>query len=343
MQHSQSLGLHVADYAENQLVSKAWREPTYAPTHVRICYIYNHSVAKLKSLMRRLPALLWRSNHGLDDFQYPINTDLLQYRDNNCNDKALEFWNKASKDILLVAKANPSNFLRSESFMRCLHPPLREQEGVYFDLILQQEQRLRQKLLDVAVEDPCGTPLVSAVFPLASPLSLQHISHIIRMRESGIDLNDYDYIIDIGGGYGAFAKTVLKLGFKGIYRIVDLPVMLSLQKSYLGSIRNGMLADRIDYSSIDSLSDCLPSLARKKVLCVATWSLSEMPISTRKKVDDVLRYCDSFYIVFQEKMGEINNLEYFLSETNSDVDFTCRLSELPEFKGNYSLVGIRHK
>ena len=300
-------------------------------------------MARLKSLMRRIPTLLWRSSHSLEDFQYPINTHLLQYRDDSCNDKALDFWTQASLDILSVAKANPSNFLRSESFLRCLHPPLREQESAYFDLILQQGPRLRQKLLDVAVEDPCGTPLVSAVFPLTSPLALQHISHMIRMQENGLDLSDYDYIIDIGGGYGAFAKTVLKSGFEGIYTIVDLPVMLSLQKSYLSSIRNGMFADRIDFTSIDNLTDCLPSLVSKKVLCVATWSLSEMPIATRKKVEDIFKYCGGFYIVFQEKIEGINNLEYFLSEAYSNVDFTCKLSELPEFKGNYSLVGIRNK
>lgn len=87
-------------------------------------------------------------------------------------------------------------------------------------------------------------------------------------RATGLRVSDLTNIVEIGGGYGALALVCHRAGFRGAYRIYDLPELSILQAFYLSEM--GVPAE--------CLSD-FPAPLRADLL-VAIYSLSETNTAT---------------------------------------------------------------
>ena len=109
------------------------------------------------------------------------------------------------------------------------------------------------------------------------------------------------------------------LGFQGRYLIFDLPQFSALQTYYLKTLN-------LPVSSIDELmrsktrvsciSDyetlkeiILNKLKIEKKLFIATWSLSETPISVRENIIPFIYDFENYLIAYQDKFGEVDNVE----------------------------------
>lgn len=157
-----------------------------------------------------------------------------------------------------------------------------------------------------------------------SPTLIQHAYNLFRYEQStGHSLTDCDVIFEIGGGYGSFARLLKNAGFNGLHIIYDLPYVSAIQRMYLTtlgykeiSIKEIGKKEEHTFCLIqDRHIDQVNKILRKKKLnigFVATWSVSEFPLETRRHViPRITDVCKKFLISFQPWWEGIDNTKYF--------------------------------
>ena len=128
-------------------------------------------------------------------------------------------------------------------------------------------------------------------------------------------------IIEFGGGYGGMCRLIRKMGFKGKYILYDLPELNLLQEYYL--IKENCMENTVITNNFSIFND-------KYDLLIATWSLSEIPLSIREKVAQSAK---NFIMASQFEFAGIDNIKYFNS-LKLDV---FNIEHLP---GNFYIMGV---
>ncbi len=139
-------------------------------------------------------------------------------------------------------------------------------------------------------------------------------------------MEDFDVIIEFGGGYGNFCKLCHRLGFKGKYFILDLPEFSILQEYYLSayglhvregigdaeSAQEGIFVVRDLNLEVLSLISKMATDSRK-ALFVAMWSLSETSLDFRENFAEKIHLDSMSHFLFahQDRFNEIDNLTWF--------------------------------
>ncbi|MDD4412688.1 MAG: hypothetical protein PHR00_03530 [Patescibacteria group bacterium] len=171
------------------------------------------------------------------------------------------------------------------------------------------------------------------------------------MSNTGKKITDFDCIIEVGGGYGNFCRLVRKAGFSGNYLIYDLPEFLELQKYYLSHVG-------LDVKSLKDLSETdinhgvnilfsksnlidveLNKFKCGKILLVASWSLSEMPLSEREEFLRVFNNFSGCLIGFQPLFDNVDNLNYFKSDKLMIESSSKMIIESDFLAGDYYYFG----
>jgi len=160
------------------------------------------------------------------------------------------------------------------------------------------------------------------------------------MDGTGANVNDFDKIIEFGGGYGCMCRIIKQLGFKGQYIIIDLPEFSHLQEYYLKSsnqIHNVILLD--DYNKLDNISYSTD----EKVLFIGTWSLSETPMYIREAFLEKLNKFspESYLIGYQSEFEGENNIKYFEQFKNDNSDIEWIEHKIEHIETNYYLFGLK--
>ncbi|MER8677031.1 MULTISPECIES: hypothetical protein [unclassified Mesorhizobium] len=186
-----------------------------------------------------------------------------------------------------------------------------------------------------------------------SPILIQHAYHLYRYEAAtGRSLIDCDVIFEIGGGYGSFCRLLRNHGFRGKHIIYDLPHVQSVQRLFLSmcGAKELSASDTIRNSAehgfclvsdpgLDEAFQLLKS-ANLRVAFVATWSLSEMPISARERIFPRLHeVCDRYLIAFQHEFinltdtrHNIPNAEYFDTLRSERPELEWHIQDInPEF------------
>lgn len=187
-------------------------------------------------------------------------------------------------------------------------------------------------------ESKVGQPIPFWRHPRSSGNLIHHAYHLAKFEsKTGIRINNFNKIIEFGGGYGSMCRLCFNLRFEGKYIIHDLPIFSALQEFFLKSIGLNV------YNTVD-----LFETARQGVLCtsdleniqttpfhsnaidhcmfIATWSLSEVPLKLRYSVLNQVSGCQSFLIGYQDSFENIDNISFFR-------DFKFK-----EFKINPSMI-----
>ena len=161
---------------------------------------------------------------------------------------------------------------------------------------------------------------------------------------SGID--KIDAVVELGGGYASMVPILLNINKNAEYTIYDLPEVNLLQFYYLKSqnidCEISDLKKNINLISEITLlkeKEKLLKNKNKKILVIANWSLSEMPIDLRKDLEFLFYDCDFALVSFQSYFENISNLAYFKNlETKLINNFSTTLMSLNEmntfFKSN---------
>lgn len=168
-------------------------------------------------------------------------------------------------------------------------------------------------------EDKVGHPPPCPFDTSTSCNLVHHAYHVAKYEQSmGDSVGNYSFALEFGGGYGGMCRLFHKLGFQGRYLIFDLPAFSILQEYFLKSIGLKVLSKSeflsgeqgVLCTSEMSVLDELKANDEKRLL-VATWSLSESPISTREQILRHADLFDAYLIALQPKFEDIDNLLYF--------------------------------
>jgi len=167
-----------------------------------------------------------------------------------------------------------------------------------------------------------------------------NITHLIHALKIGIDVKDFDLILEFGGGYGGMAKLCNDMGYNNTYYIYDLPEIKTIQEYYLNKLN---VSHKIitDYNELKKIE-----ISNKKKLFIATWSLSEVDFDLREKILDVIKDFDAVIIVYQNKIWNRHNGKYFgdggIFQKNLHKIESWHILNIPHIKwdgGNYYLLG----
>lgn len=138
---------------------------------------------------------------------------------------------------------------------------------------------------------------------------IQHVAHLCFTDWVG-KIQDLDTIVELGAGIGEMADVVRKMGFKGKYVIYDFPVLLEIQKRH---------HEQLGLENIEYVSDVNELGAAD--LCIATWSLTEMPLDLREKIIGQIGETKNWLIAYSNQIFGIDNYKYIAE------DFVPRFKE----------------
>jgi hypothetical protein len=237
------------------------------------------------------------------------------------------------------------HFLRLPPIAKTLHPRIRSPGRRYLTYLL-TSKKFSPALHQALTESPVGKPLLNPYYPLSSPLLVQHGYHLVRLMEAtDFDLSRVRLVVEFGGGYGGFFRLLRNLSYRERYVICDLPVMCALQRFYLRNLfPTGPGAQ--PPANVQWISSDVPGGLKRETapgsepsLFMATWSLSETPLTVRNAVTPVLSGFTYILFAYQRTFGGCDNVQYFESLEKQLPGFGWQHFECPVYRGNFYLIG----
>lgn len=264
---------------------------------------------------------------------------------------------KAWRDYLnrirdLVLNSNPREFLRWDVITGTMF--VGNDRYIIEELnYLKQRSDWNTRWREAIAEVTAGNPLPFKKYPESSGNLIHHAYHISQFEEkTGVQVDSVNFVLEFGGGYGSMCRLFGNLGFKGKYVIFDFPHLTALQKYFLRSI--GIAVHKFEHvQSAGHSVVCISDLEKLKMilstyreeensLFIATWSISETPMSFRDSVLSLVSNFNSYLIAYQDNFGEVNNMEYFEKyKSNHQNRIKWNHWEIRHLPGNTYLVGIR--
>jgi hypothetical protein len=199
-------------------------------------------------------------------------------------------------------------------------------------------------------ESSVGHPFPCVFYPASSGNLIHHAYHVAQFEEkTKVQVHNMDCVFEFGGGYGSMCRLFYNLGFRGRYIIFDLASLSALQRYFLRTL--GLPVQPVtefvrSRSGIACVSDIQKLMAlltdhieAKDTMFIATWSISESPVSIRNSVLPLTSEFQSFLIAYQDRFGEVNNVDYFgnWKKTTRNVAWhSWRINHIP---GNNYLIG----
>jgi hypothetical protein len=239
-------------------------------------------------------------------------------------------------------------FLRLPPIARTIHPRIRSHGRRYLTYLL-GSKRFSAALQRALTESPVGKPLVNPHYPFSSPLLVQHGYHLVRLQEStDFDLAKLGLVVDFGAGYGSFFRLLRNLGYANRYLICDLPVMCALQRFYLRNMfptgPQAQAPENLQWQSANIPETLTRETAEHRPsLFIATWSLSETPMTVRNEVAPALAGFDYVLLAYQRAFGDHDNVQYFSSLEKTLPQFDWQHSECPVYRNNFYLIGQKSR
>ena len=229
--------------------------------------------------------------------------------------KKLETHEIFSNSVLsLIVSGNLSNFLRKSFIQKMFFTHNRLYNYQFLNKILLKNSEFWNKLLK---ENNVGNPVPFFLYKLSSGNRIRQVYLLKEIFEFS-KINSVNSVIEIGGGYGSMTSIIHKINQNVDYTIFDLPEVNLLQFYYLNSLKidceiSGLNKNISLLSELSLLKKKINSLKSKnqKILLIANWSLSEMPISLRQELEFLFLSCDYAIISFQSNFEEISNISYF--------------------------------
>lgn len=155
--------------------------------------------------------------------------------------------------------------------------------------------------------------------------------HLLQWEEKTTKwLPELETIVEVGGGYGAMALIVHRLGFRGRYIILDLPEFSLLQQYYLSNVG----IEGVEFHSvIDQHFDA--------DLLIGLYSLNEMPLKERARI---MPLCpgQSYLIAYGASWGGINNRQW-ASELMARPSYLWHNWNIPHLPNCWYLVGNKRE
>jgi hypothetical protein len=218
----------------------------------------------------------------------------------------------------LILHSDPRAFLSWNVIRRTMLVDGADYVGTEYTAIHKQND---PRMIAAMEDNAIGRPPASRWQKTSSDNLIHHVYALSRFEAAtGVPIDSLSTIVEFGGGYGSLARAIFKLGFKGRYVIFDLPEFSALQQFYLGLLGlpvrkgNAQAAETPSISCVTEMNQIEATLGGSAPsLLIAMWSLSETPLSLREKFLETVGAAENYLFAYQDKFGEVDNLEYFQS------------------------------
>jgi len=240
-------------------------------------------------------------------------------------------WQEFLKKIEIELRSHPVDFLSQKTISYTVHPNFSGNvmsSPIYRDM-------LKLDFFENLKDPAFGKPHLG--FDNQYSIStIQSAYYIDILKKEGYGPETLSHITDIGAGYGNLCRSFYKTEFAGRYQAIDFPIMGKMQKKWLDST----LGKGHDYNIGEMTpQNLLPS--NEKSLIIGTFSINEMPMSERSKLESFYHMYDFMLIAFKDNANfGVDNLPYF--ETlmdNLDSSHELKITKCPYFKNNRFLLG----
>lgn len=194
--------------------------------------------------------------------------------------------------------------------------------------------------------EPWGNPHEMSLDAGTAPVPVQHVHTLMEFERASGDrlLDGVDVIVELGAGYGNFARMLRRDGFTGPHVIIDLPHTREFQRTFLTlcgetvslSLPSSGLAAGVSLLLEADIPDVIQRVRAKRVLFIAMWSLSEVPLLLRAKLFPALHASCVKYLIqtqwpYHCTDPHISNEEYFTEFMKaSGRTFHVKVPGLPE-------------
>jgi len=210
-----------------------------------------------------------------------------------------DYWLGVAAHIRRVAEDDSDNFFRDPEVILHLAS---ENYRLGYELL----ERIRShpkgsELLHKCNMSAWGSPYVFRRYPFASTTTLSHIANLLSLYDffGGIPTT----VLDFGGGYGGFARSLSQVVPSAVIRIVDIPDMLVVSRLYLEGTSNFGGFEFLD--SLDSVNPGDPGIFN------ASFSFSEVPLARRGSIEEfIISRVSGAHIIFQPLFNGISNISY---------------------------------
>ena len=212
------------------------------------------------------------------------------------NFKKMDTHKIFSDSVLSIIKSGKlDNFLRLPFIQKMFFVHNRLYNYKFLKTILLKKSSFWNKLLQ---EETIGNPVPFFLYKSSSGNRIRQV-YLLHLVYEYADISNLDAVIEIGGGYGSMVSVMKNINKNIEYTIYDLPEVNLLQYYYLKSLNIkceiSSLNENINLlSDLDILKKKITILKqkKKKVLVIANWSISEMPIQLRNDLEFVFLSCD---------------------------------------------------
>ncbi len=247
----------------------------------------------------------------------------------------------------LVLSQDPREFLRWDVIINTMfvgNVPFVRSELNYLKERPDWDSRWRSAI----AESTAGHPGPCVFHSGSSGNLIHHAYHVAQWEQAtGIKPSDLDLIVEFGGGYGSMCRLHHQLGFRGQYVIFDLPSFSALQTFYLQQLglkvanakESDAAANVLCTSEVAELRSLLRGAAERKSLFIATWSLSETPLTVRLGVMPLLEQCSNYLLAYQDQFEEVDNVSFFTAWQASMPHVEWQSQTIPHLAGNRYLFG----
>jgi len=213
-----------------------------------------------------------------------------------------DFWSQKRQELLHEIQTNDiNNFLRWPVMTETMYVANASYSAKELESVKDTQYNLQVKA------SPVGNPIPPTVNPESCSNLIHNLYHLCTFEKfSNKSIQSFNTVIEFGGGYGCVSKIIKENNKNCNYYIFDFPEFNLIQQYY--HEQHGIY----DVKYISNIDD-LQSI--KYDLLIATWSLSESPLSLR---NDFLNKIDvsNFLLAYQESFEGTNNNDFFLSMVN---------------------------
>jgi len=269
----------------------------------------------------------------------------------NCSPSEAEWSRNIARLRRLIRSQDPREFLTWDVIERTMFVTNAAYLSIELDYLMQHvdwNRMWRQAIREVNG----GCPPRHAKYPESSGTLIHHAYHVAQLMDrTGIRVEDLALVVEFGGGYGSMCRLFRNLGCRGRYVIFDFPELSALQRFYLKLLEFNI--STVNSREVESNSiACVSNIEELKLaignivdlhnaLFIATWSLSEAPVSVRNQILPMVADFGTFLIAYQRRFGEVDNVAFFQGwkQTHDKIDWNSwEIEHLPR---NCYLVGRR--
>jgi hypothetical protein len=140
----------------------------------------------------------------------------------------------------------------------------------------------------------------------SSTNNLHHAYSLQRMmEETGYKLNEFDDVVEFGGGYGNVCRLFKAWDHNKPYYSYDIPELIQIQKYYLNE--NNVINNVYFMQEFDTIKNISGNS-----LFIGLWSISEVPINERAILLENLKLfeCKNIFIAMGGMFQQENNIEW---------------------------------